>query len=684
MEGEEDQQQQHHHHHLDEKRSVLKKVKAKAKKIKDTITKHGHGHNNHHDYEEEEENDDEEMAVDPEIHGDPSKDSSAAESYIPRQDRDPRQNAGGDDGTNVSYHRRFGPGDEESMSKPMSGYGAGQGEVRAQLRDDLVIPTHLKEDPHAPKDRGQAPEPENYHSKVADPTGSDGEQMEVGSILQSFDKMRIGEESVETSKPSAGKDESSVTGTKGQNLCTGSHDQFSPEPLISAKMSPGFADKPPGNHPQQGSYTEKIASATSLLADKVGKAKNLVTTKLGYGSDDKVAASEGQETSKTGSVIEYGKKVAVTVEEKVVEAGSAVMAKVQGSSGGENEGGARGWNKGVSVKGYLAEKLRPADEDKMLSEVMVGAWKKRRDQEGNKLVEEDKRDEVKARVAESEDAMAGEGSCGSRSSSASPRKNVMDKLKSVVTSLFGRAGETHPSQAFHDNLQGNGGVPSTVAGNTGQSGGAVGEPGLRGNGYFQGALPPNHKLLLKSVNLPASRLARHLPIHLYGHVQHMTSGAVKHYTQPKGCQYGRENSGQIYISLPHAHCKCWDGQVLEVDEESELMPNDNDFQRCWFRGIVLKLLWKQMKIQYDEKGDQDGSCREQTCRSTSAAAFYVVEADVRSSHEACAEYQIVTWFIIPATRNPQTDHNNNALALIVLLQYVPRLYQIFPLNSQIV
>ncbi|GMH15468.1 hypothetical protein Nepgr_017309 [Nepenthes gracilis] len=130
--------------------------------------------------------------------------------------------------------------------------------------------------------------------------------------------------------------------------------------------------------------------------------------------------------------------------------------------------------------------------------------------------------------------------------------------------------------------------------------------------------------------------------------------------------------------------KCWDGQELEVDEESELMPNDSDFQRSWFRGIVLELLWKQMKIQYDEKEDQDGSCREQTCRSTSAAAFYVVEADVRSSHEACAEYQIVIWFIIPATRNPQTDHNNNALALIDLLQYVPRLYQIFPLKSQIV
>ncbi|GMH19194.1 hypothetical protein Nepgr_021035 [Nepenthes gracilis] len=60
------------------------------------------------------------------------------------------------------------------------------------------------------------------------------------------------------------------------------------------------------------------------------------------------------------------------------------------------------------------------------------------------------------------------------------------------------------------------------------------------------------------------------------------------------------------------------------------------------------------------------------------------KVDVRSSHEACAEYRIVVWFIIPADRNPHTDHNNNALALIVLLQNVPRLYQILPLNFQIV
>ncbi|KAJ7955729.1 Cyclic nucleotide-gated channel [Quillaja saponaria] len=46
--------------------------------------------------------------------------------------------------------------------------------------------------------------------------------------------------------------------------------------------------------------------------------------------------------------------------------------------------------------------------------------------------------------------------------------------------------------------------------------------------------------------------------------------------------------------------------------------------------------------------------------------------------------QIVIWFIIPATRKPQTDHTNHALALIVLIQYLPRLYLIFPLSSQLI
>ncbi|KAG1326515.1 putative cyclic nucleotide-gated ion channel 5 [Cocos nucifera] len=46
--------------------------------------------------------------------------------------------------------------------------------------------------------------------------------------------------------------------------------------------------------------------------------------------------------------------------------------------------------------------------------------------------------------------------------------------------------------------------------------------------------------------------------------------------------------------------------------------------------------------------------------------------------------QIVIWLVIPAIRNSRADHNNNALALIVLIQYIPRLYLISPLSCQII
>ncbi|XP_051126065.1 cyclic nucleotide-gated ion channel 18 [Andrographis paniculata] len=46
--------------------------------------------------------------------------------------------------------------------------------------------------------------------------------------------------------------------------------------------------------------------------------------------------------------------------------------------------------------------------------------------------------------------------------------------------------------------------------------------------------------------------------------------------------------------------------------------------------------------------------------------------------------QIVIWYVIPATKTEGTGHSNNTLALIVLTQYIPRLFIIFPLNRRII
>ncbi|KAL6136332.1 hypothetical protein ACLB2K_061628 [Fragaria x ananassa] len=46
--------------------------------------------------------------------------------------------------------------------------------------------------------------------------------------------------------------------------------------------------------------------------------------------------------------------------------------------------------------------------------------------------------------------------------------------------------------------------------------------------------------------------------------------------------------------------------------------------------------------------------------------------------------QIIIWLVIPATKNSSADHANSTLALFVLIQYIPRLFLIFPLNQKIV
>ncbi|KAK6912445.1 Cyclic nucleotide-binding domain [Dillenia turbinata] len=46
--------------------------------------------------------------------------------------------------------------------------------------------------------------------------------------------------------------------------------------------------------------------------------------------------------------------------------------------------------------------------------------------------------------------------------------------------------------------------------------------------------------------------------------------------------------------------------------------------------------------------------------------------------------QIVIWVILPHTRTSHADHTKSTLVLVVLLQYIPRLYLIFPLSSQLI
>lgn len=46
--------------------------------------------------------------------------------------------------------------------------------------------------------------------------------------------------------------------------------------------------------------------------------------------------------------------------------------------------------------------------------------------------------------------------------------------------------------------------------------------------------------------------------------------------------------------------------------------------------------------------------------------------------------QILIWFVIPAVSSSSANHMNNTLSMIVFIQYIPRLFLIFPLNARIV
>ncbi|KAI4351755.1 hypothetical protein L6164_006077 [Bauhinia variegata] len=260
------------------------------------------------------------------------------------------------------------------------------------------------------------------------------------------------------------------------------------------------ADKPSN----QSSCTEKMLSAPSAIADKAVSATNVMSSKLGYGEKgdrDKKETThvehESRDTAtKPGSTLDYGKKIASTMTEKlspvygaVAGAGSAVMSKLPGTGTGTNAStGSRNetenvvpkQDKGVSMKDYLAEKLRPGDEDRALSEVISEAYHMRKEypMEGSgnvdrpvKEVVKDaihKREEVPekseqkrplGKVTESVEVRRYLGTDkdekGSEESHVnSPGKGVVDKVKVAVGSLFGKTGDTPSSQEVRDGEQG--------------------------------------------------------------------------------------------------------------------------------------------------------------------------------------------------------------------------------------
>lgn len=73
---------------------------------------------------------------------------------------------------------------------------------------------------------------------------------------------------------------------------------------------------------------------------------------------------------------EYGKNIASTVYDKLSNAGTAVVHKIRGGPTKKDNTETVNQDKGVSVKEYISEKLKPGEEDRALSEVISEAMQR--------------------------------------------------------------------------------------------------------------------------------------------------------------------------------------------------------------------------------------------------------------------------------------------------------------------
>lgn len=237
---------------------------------------------------------------------------------------------------------------------------------------------------------------------------------------------------------------SSETQTKYPSA--GSHDQFNQETLSTNVNRNLENPTETGQTFNNISTTVEEQPLNKANTDEVVSSDDVITSEEGLGEKDeikdKVITNEeqqksGDDSNISGSSAQYGKNIAQSVTqkltpvyEKVAGVGSAVKSKVAGTTtvgnGTETQNGVKEQDKGVSVKDYLAEKLKPGEEDKALSEVISEALYK------------PKEDAVKK---EDRNLDGGDEKVSEESSVNSPGKGVVGKLKGVVGSWFGKSEE---------------------------------------------------------------------------------------------------------------------------------------------------------------------------------------------------------------------------------------------------
>ncbi|VFQ64102.1 unnamed protein product [Cuscuta campestris] len=469
--------------HQHEKKSVLKKVKAKAKKIKDTLKHHGHGHDGDDSLEDD---DDDEMDVDPDVHGGHIGDgvNNTATQHRTLDDlghgekpslkpTKPKKDHCGlglkDEGIIIPDEAEVEPRHATGITRvPLQrhqpDHGSTGGDVLQQPRVVRIgAPVGLEEDPQAPSDHPHLPS--NYQSKTSDPTGVGANEVGLSPLIQSFGKMEVG---------------------KPETTTTGSHDQFAPgdkyTPVdpIPKRFDPTKPEdlpinpidgKPSDQHGRSyvGKSAEYAKSTAMTVAEKLAPVYEKVAG-AGSAAIEKlplVGGQKGKEASR--DVNEHGeqgggggKSVTSTVKEKlapvydkVTAAGSSLMSKVHGPGTGEAivKGNKEGQeeksiksDKGVSMKEYLAEKLKPGEDDRALSDVISGTFSRQKEvpEEAGKATR------PMGKVTESEEVARRLGSIDDSPREETGEKSVVNMLKGAVNSWLGRDNEVKATAAGHN------------------------------------------------------------------------------------------------------------------------------------------------------------------------------------------------------------------------------------------
>ncbi|KAI4384765.1 hypothetical protein MLD38_002873 [Melastoma candidum] len=358
---EEGEQQQQQPPRGDDKNSVLKKVKAKARKLKETIARHAHAREHEHDrlgdVPDDRDLDEEE------------DDERGEETLTGQEVRMARTDEPTSHETEQVKNQR-----EEIVpslaTTPSSVSSSALIDQHPDQTKDFLGPPGLEEGTKSPAWRTDPP---NNQTKISDPTGLGNEEADVSPLTESIGKMTI-EAELETQ----------ADGARISTSRTGSHDQFSPETVRDPIPTQDESEKPTTG----SSYADKIISMTAAIADKSAYAKDVVALKLGLvdkSNTETGIKDSGDATAKREQTSDQpaAKRIAAVVTEKlspvyekVIETGSAVASKVRGSSGGTGE------DKGVSVKEYVSEKLKPGEEDKALSELISDALRERKERMG--------------------------------------------------------------------------------------------------------------------------------------------------------------------------------------------------------------------------------------------------------------------------------------------------------------